>query len=212
MLERHSLLSATMLAAMLAVAVSAGAYPDFQAWSQKNSGRGVNCGMCHVHPDGPEGVKAGQIGALRAAQLQALTDARLAFKPGATVDSPILNEFGDSILRQLGRTEIISLRLNPGEIAARLDPKSDLDADGIPDAKEFVDGTDPLDAQSGSPWLLFKNGLVREKFHIVMIVLATVFGLYGLHHLLHGLHQVARRASPKDAKRAAAADRHGAAH
>lgn len=173
--------------AAIALAAAAAAYPEFQVWSQANSGRNVNCSMCHAHPDGPEGLKPGQIGALNAAQLKALNDSRLAFEPGTEVQSPILNDFGDSIVQRLGRREFISLRLHPGQLAAKLDPASDLDNDGIPDEREYREGTHPLNPSSGSPWLLLKANLFRQKFHIAMILLATIFGLYGIHNLLNGL-------------------------
>jgi len=180
--------------ALLALAPGAAfAHPEFQAWSQTVSGRFVNCAMCHAHPDGPEGMKAGQIGSLTAAQLRLLNEARGAFEPGGDVHSPILNEFGNSIMSQLGRREVIALRPHPADLAPKLDPLSDIDGDGLPDEREYREGTDPLDAQSGNPWALFRINLVRQRFHILMIALATICGLYGLHNLLRGLHRLAAR-------------------
>lgn len=176
------------------------AYPEFQAWSQKNSGRFVNCAMCHAHPDGPDGVKPGQIGSLSPSELAALNQARSAYDPGKKVHSPILNEFGNSIVEQLGRREVIALRPTPEALAAKLDPASDVDGDGLGDAREFREGTDPLSAQSGNPAALFRINFVRQRFHILMIFLATACGLFGLNHLLRGLHRVSlrqRRPSPE---------------
>lgn len=188
-------------AMLLAIACggSAPAYPEYQAWSQQNSGRFVNCAMCHAHPDGPEGVKPGQLGSLTPAQWVSLNEARAAHEAGTKVHSPILNEFGNDLVRQLGRREIIALRLDPGALASRIDARTDHDGDGIPDAHEYRDGTDPLDAQSGNPWLLFKTNFARQRFHIVMILLATVSGVWGLTHLLRGLHAATSRASSKRA-------------
>jgi hypothetical protein len=53
-----------LLALLLASAQPALAYPEFEVWIEKNSGRYVDCAMCHSHPEGPEGVKAGQIRSL----------------------------------------------------------------------------------------------------------------------------------------------------
>jgi hypothetical protein len=169
------------------------AYSEFQTWSQNQSGRFVNCAMCHAHPDGPNGVKPGQIGSLTPEQIPALTEARLAFEPGQEVHSPILNEFGNSIVTQLGRTAVISLQLDPAALADRINQESDHDRDGIPDAVEYRMGTHPLDKESGDPWMLFTGNFTRQRFHIAMIVLATVFGLYGFNHLMRGLHGVASR-------------------
>lgn len=182
-----------LCAAVSSLAAVAPAYPEFQKWSQDNSGRYVNCAMCHAHPDGPEGTKPGQIGSLAPAQLESLNLARRAFEPGADAQSPILNKFGNDILRQLGRREVIALRLDPAALATKLTKSADIDGDGIPDEREYREGTDPLDVQSGNPWELFKVNFARQKFHIAMIVLATAFGLFGLGNLMAGLHRVASR-------------------
>jgi hypothetical protein len=160
------------------------AYPEFQVYSQQVSGRGVNCAMCHVHPDGPDGLKPGQIGSLDSDGLNRLNEARRAFEPGRSVDSPVLNAFGNRIVEDLGRTEFIQLRREPAALVERLGDESDLDDDGIPDAREYVQGTDPLNPQHGDPWTLFRINLLRHRFHIFMLLLATVAGLYGLNNLL----------------------------
>lgn len=175
-----------LLAALVSIvsARAAAAYPEFQAFSQRNSGRQVNCAMCHANPDGPNGVKRGQIGALSAAELDRLAHARQAFQPGIAIDSPILNPFGNHIITTIGRTTFIGLRRHPAGLAQALGRTSDLDQDGIPDAQEFLDGTDPLDSQSGNPRALFTHNIVRFRGHIVMLLLATLAGLYGLNNLL----------------------------
>lgn len=179
-------LAAVWVALVVLVARSAptGAYPEFQAFSQQNSGRQVNCAMCHRSPDGPNGLKPGQIGALSPAELERLAQARQAFLPGVAIDSPILNAFGNHIISAIGRTEFINLRRRPAGLAEALGSASDLDQDGIPDAQEFLEGTDPLDSQSGAPGALFRANLWRERLHILMLLLATMAGLYGLNNLL----------------------------
>ena len=169
------------------------AHPEFQRYSKSVSGRSVNCAMCHLHSDGPEGIKPGQIGSLTPDELNALGLARQALKPNAGVKSPILNEFGNSILNQLGKEKILELKQHPELLPQALSKTSDLDGDGIPDAEELKDGTHPLNSLDGLPWKLFKNNLVKNWFHIMMIILATSFGLYGLHHALLWLSMKARR-------------------
>jgi hypothetical protein len=169
---------------VLGLSARASAYPEFQAFVTAHSGRQVNCAMCHANPDGPNGLKAGQIEALSRADLDRLMRARQAFQPGASVDSPILNAFGNHIIHTLGRTRFIGLRRHPADLAAALGNTSDLDDDGVPDAQEYLDGTDPTDSQSGAPWALFLHNVVRYRMHIFMLALATLAGLYGLSHLL----------------------------
>lgn len=176
-------------AAGLIVALGANvahAYPEFETYVEKVSGRYINCAMCHTHPDGPEGLKPGQIGSLTQEQMQQLNRARGAFEPGQRIDSPILNAFGDHIINELGKTKFLQLRMEPEELAAILPKDSDLDRDGIPDVDEYMDGTDPLDAQHGAPARLFFVNLQRKWFHLAMLIAATISGLFGLNALLNG--------------------------
>ncbi|MBI3119286.1 MAG: hypothetical protein HYZ00_11400 [Candidatus Hydrogenedentes bacterium] len=173
-----------MVMSLALVGQTAFGYPEFQQYVQKHSGRSVNCALCHEHPDGPEGLKPGQIGSLTAEEMDRLNRARAAFQPGQTVDSPILNDFGDAIIRTLGKQQLLLLRQSPEKLPAALGTESDLDQDSIPDADEYVAGTHPLDPNSGQPWRLFLNNLKRFAFHVAMLVAATLFGLYGLNNFL----------------------------
>lgn len=168
-----------------ALAPAAWGYPEFQQYVQKHSGRTVNCAMCHEHPDGPEGLKPGQIGSLTPEEMDRLNQARAAFEPGAKVDNPILNEFGNAIIGKVGKTKFLQIRLHPEELPAALGNDSDLDHDGISDADEYIAGTHPLDEGSGDPWKLFVINLKRYAFHLVMMAAATGLGLYGLRAILH---------------------------
>ena len=170
--------------ALPACAGAAEAYPEFQRFVQARSGRAVNCAMCHVNPDGPNGAGFGQLGSLTPDQFDRLNRARAAFEPGQEVSSPILNAFGNHIIATIGKTRFLQIRSHPEELAAALGNESDLDGDGIPDAREYLEGTHPLKRVNGNPWLLFVNNLARYRFHVIMIVVATALTIYGLASLL----------------------------
>ena len=176
----------TASAAILASA-AVQAHPPFQAFVEQHSGRKVNCALCHAHPDGPEGLKPGQIGSLNAQQMDALSRARAAFEPQQSPNSPILNLFGNEILQQLGKKRVLELLQDPSALAAALDQSGDMDQDGVPDYEEYLAGTQPNDPHHGPPWRLLLVNIHRDALHILMILLATAAGLYGLRHLLHGL-------------------------
>ena len=193
----HILAGALLLGVL--VAEPATAYPEFEAWVERHSGRFVNCALCHTHPDGPEGVKPGQIRSLDRAALDRLNRARAAFEPGHEVDSPILNDFGDHIMEELGKRRFLEIRTtDPGELVDALGTESDLDGDGIPDATEYAEGTHPLDARHGAPGRLVAENLGRHWLDLLMIVLATASGVWGLGHLLSWAE---RRAAPETVER-----------
>ncbi len=174
------------------------AYPEFREFIVKHSQKPVNCAFCHQHSDGPEGMAAGQIGALNADQLQRLARARSAFEPGQAVDSPVLNPFGNSIIQRVGKKKFLELRLHPSELAPLLDPASDLDQDGIPDVKEYLEGTHPVNPNDGNPRMLFWVNLKRNLLPLAMTFSATVAGLFGLFHLLRGFDRAARLSITKE--------------
>jgi hypothetical protein len=160
------------------------AHPEFQRYLKSVSGRTVNCAMCHMHSDGPIGLKPGQIGSLNQDELNDLGLARQANKSGSNVKNPILNQFGNSILNQLGKDKILELKQRPELLPESLSKTSDLDGDGIPDVEEIKDGTNPLNSLDGLPWKLFKINFVKSWFDILMLILATGFGLYGIQNAL----------------------------
>lgn len=176
----------------LIVNSTAWAYPEFQQFLQKSSGRTTNCAMCHAHPDGPEGIKPGQIGYLSPEEMNQLNRARAAFEPGNTTQNPILNAFGNSIVNKLGKTRFLQIRLHPEELPAALGNDSDLDGDGVSDTEEMVAGTNPLDETHGPPLALLLVNLRRYWFHLLMMVLATVSGIYGLNQMLRGYEAMLR--------------------
>ncbi len=177
---------AAVVALLAALNARAAAHGEYQEFVRKSSGRPVDCALCHAHSNGPEGTAAGQIGSLSAEELSRLGRARAAFEPGANVDSPILNDFGDLILQRVGKKRVLELRSAPDRLPDELGVASDLDADGVPDAREYLEGTHPLIASDGDPWSLFVHNVRRHVFQLVMITAATLITLFGLGNLLHG--------------------------
>ncbi len=186
---------ATVFASLVPLAARALAHSEYQEFVRVNSGRAVDCALCHMHSNGPDGTGPGQVGSLSAEALSRLGRARGAFEPGANVDSPILNDFGDLILQRVGKKRILELRSAPGHLTAELGFESDLDSDGIPDAREYLEGTHPLLASDGDPWSLFVHNIRRHAFQLTMITVATLVTLFGLVNLLHGF---AARLRPKE--------------
>jgi hypothetical protein len=167
------------------------AYPEFQQYIVKRSGRPVNCAYCHPNADGPEGTAAGQIGHLTTAEQAELVRARGAFEPGQKVNSPILNGFGNHIINTLGKRRFLETRLTPAQLAEALPKDNDLDQDGIPDVQEYLAGTHPLLRSDGHPWLLFRSNFAQSSGQILLTLVATVLGLWGLGHWLHGFSAAA---------------------
>ena len=159
------------------------AHPEYLQYFKKESGRAINCAMCHVNPEGPEGVGPGQIGNLDAEGKKILELARKA-KLGNNIINPILNPFGNEILNTVGHDKLVELEKNPGAIPGLLSKTSDLDHNGIPDYQKLLDGTDPLNPNDGLPWKLFIINFWRNWFQIMMITLATVSGVFGLYYTI----------------------------
>lgn len=159
------------------------AHPEYLQYFKKESGRAINCAMCHVNPEGPEGVGPGQIGSLDVQGKKMLDLARKA-KPGNNIINPILNPFGNEILNTIGHDKLVELEKDPGAIPSLLSKTSDLDHNGIPDYQKLLDGTDPLNPNDGIPWKLFIINFMKNWFQIMMITLATISGVFGLCYLI----------------------------
>ncbi|MBL0061335.1 MAG: hypothetical protein IPP40_07575 [bacterium] len=180
------MLNTFLLLLTFLIAGSSFAYPEFQRFSQNNSGRPINCAMCHANGDGPEGASRGQIGSLTPDELNKLNAARSAFAPGVPIQSPILNAFGNNIITVIGKTKFLELRAHPEQLAEVYGYQSDLDSDGIADAQEYLEGTHTLNNVHGNPMKLFLHNLKTFRLHVILIVLATIAGFYGFSHLLNG--------------------------
>jgi hypothetical protein len=182
-----------LLSGFLCVTTSADAYPEFQVFIKESTGRPVNCAMCHARSDGPEGTAAGQIGRLDAAEMDRLARARTALQPGQKVDSPILNPFGNHIIEVLGKEKFVELRAAPKALTDLLPADSDLDHDGIPDAREYKEGTHPVNRMDGNPVALLLYNFKTNSASIGLTLAATVLGIWGLSHLLRGFARAAHR-------------------
>jgi len=166
------------------------AYPDFQAFIKKNSGRAADCAFCHVNPNGPEGNGPGQLGSLTPEEFNRLNYARAAFEPGRSVHSPILNAFGNRIISDLGKKNFLEFKTHPKDLAESLGKTVDLDGDGISDSQEYLDGTHPLKNTDGDPLSLLLVNLSRNRFHVIILILATLITLWGLNNIFRGFIRV----------------------
>ncbi|MCW5823706.1 MAG: hypothetical protein KIT34_12950 [Cyanobacteria bacterium TGS_CYA1] len=184
---------ASSLALSFMTANPAQAYPEYQAFVEKNSKRSINCAMCHINEGGPVGNSKGQIGSLSEEELKLLSKARIAFEPGSDVHSPILNEFGNKIISAVGKKKFLEYKTSPEKLAAALGNESDLDTDGIPDAQEYLDGTDPLNKFHGEPVKLFWINLNRCKTHVILTVLAVISINFGLLSLVKGISSIKKK-------------------
>lgn len=169
------------------------AFPDYVDFIGIKSGRETNCALCHINPEGPAGLGIGQMGRLDSLQQNKLARARAAMAAGFDVESPILNSFGNSIIKTMGRRKFLDLwqdallRKDPlvlEQITKSLDPKSDLDGDGIPDVRELLDGTHVLSKNHGSPGRLFMVNAKRSAVHLVAILAGLGLVIFGLRRLL----------------------------
>jgi len=193
----HYIATLTAMAGSFLSPSAGHAYPEYQQFIEKHSGRTVNCAMCHVNENGPVGVESGQIGSLNSEELQRLNKARGALMPGQDIDSPILNQFGDEIIKQIGKKAFIEMKADPGRLAVALGSGSDLDQDGIFDSVEYLDGTDPLNKFHGDPGKLLAINLRRYKLHVLLAVVAVGLLNFGLVHLVKGISvaQASRRSN-----------------
>jgi hypothetical protein len=150
-----------------------------------------------MNPTGPTGDGPGQLGSLTPEELAQVHKAESALQPGSEVDNPVLNKFGNAIIHKIGMAKFLELTADPGKLPEAYGFESDLDGDGIPDAQEYLDGTNPLDKYDGDPAKLFFINLNRFKFDILLATVAVFLLEFGLRHLLRGT-TMAARVSGKD--------------
>jgi hypothetical protein len=158
--------------------------PPYQEYSEQHSGRTTNCAMCHVSDMGPTGEGPGQMGSMSPEELAQVRKAEAAMQPGSDIQNPLLNKFGNHIVHKIGMLKFLQLTTDPGKLPEAIGFDSDLDGDGIPDAQEFLDGTNPLDKYHGDPQKLFFINLNRCKFDIVIAAIAVFLLEFGLRNLI----------------------------
>lgn len=202
-ISKSGTLPASLLAAatVIILAEPAQSYPEFQQFVEKNSHRTVNCAMCHTNENGPVGNAKGQIGSLDELEMKHLGEARRALEPGQEVDSPILNKFGNQIIKAIGKKKVLEAKNAPMKLAEFLPKDEDLDGDGIPDSEEYLNGTDPLNKFHGEPGKLFIANLNRYKMHIVLAAIAIFCMNYGLIHLVKGVSILQEKKLKHDGER-----------
>ena len=178
-----------LLLCSLVASLAVQAFPEYQTYIRTHSGRPLDCGMCHTHPEGPTGSSPGQIGHLTDEEMERLNLSRAALQPGPEIDNPVLNAFGNKIVARVGMAKCLEFQEKPAGLAPALDQRSDLDKDGIPDAQEMLGGTNPLDQMSGDPWRLFAANLLRTKAEIISSIFAVFMIVLGLRHFLLAYHK-----------------------
>src|SRR4029453_445845 len=88
----------SIVSVVLVVTTCSGlAYPQYAEWISKKARFEANCAYCHANGQGPSGSGSGQTGSL--------SDADRAKQH--TAESPIVNEFGKSLIAHLTYGKII---------------------------------------------------------------------------------------------------------
>lgn len=152
---------------------SAFAFNEFQTFIEQKSKKQLNCAYCHRHTNGPEGNEDGQLGSLNEEQRKLTAYNQFLQSNKEFIDSPILNEFGNYLVKRLGYETVVHAQNEPEILIDKL-KTSDLDEDGISDAEELLNGTLPTDPLDGSPYKLFVSN-VRKIWIELCFEIAAVF-------------------------------------
>ena len=164
------------------IPLNAFAFNEFQIFIEQKSKKQLNCAYCHGHVNGPNGSEAGQLGSLNEEQKQLTTYNQFLQGKKELADSPILNEFGNYLVKKLGYEKITNAQNDLSLLIDEL-KDSDLDHDGINDAQELLDGTLPNDPLDGSPFKLFLNNIRKKSVEICFQVIAIVLLIVSLFKL-----------------------------
>ena len=148
------------------------AFNEFQTYIEFKSKKQLNCAYCHNHTNGPEGNEVGQLGSLGEEQKQSTAYNQFLSANKELVDSPILNEFGNYLVKKLGYDTVVKAQDDPDKIVEIL-KKSDLDQDGINDSEELRDGTLPNDPLDGNPFKLFVSNIKKKWIEICFQAVAV---------------------------------------
>jgi hypothetical protein len=154
------------------VGQAAHAFPPFERWISQKAGFQTDCAYCHVNPAGPSGHGVGQEGRLDERQKQHLHSA----------DSPILNSFGQHLLKTLSYDKVVSSVSDPGSLAVQM-KGYDLDGDGVSDGEEMEHGTLAYDPLSAPPALVWMERLKQNWSFVVTLAVSSLAGAAGLFFL-----------------------------
>ena len=143
------------------------AFNEFQSFIELKWKKQLNCAYCHSHTNGPNGNDNGQLGPLSEDEKQLTAYNQFLKSNKELVDSPILNEFGNYLVKKLGYEKITNAQNDPSLLINEL-KDLDLDHDGISDAQELLDGTLPNDPLDGSPMKLLINNLKKKWIEIIL--------------------------------------------
>jgi hypothetical protein len=154
----------------------ASAYPQYAEWISKKAGFQANCAYCHINRDGPTGSGRGQTGSLTKRELAGLH----------TPDSPIVNDFGRSLIAHLGYAKVVQGITDPESVAREM-RGYDLDGDGIADDIEMQHGTLADDPASAPPSLIWQVRLRRNMGFVATVAIASMVGAIGCFGLARAL-------------------------
>ena len=168
-----------VVAFLISFKLNAFAFNEFQTFIEQKSKKQLNCAYCHNHVNGPNGNEAGQLGSLSEEQKQLTAYNQFLSINKELVDSPILNELGNYLVKQLGYEEIVNAQEDPDKLLDKL-KESDLDRDGINDSEELLDGTLPNDPLDGNPFKLFVSNIKKKWMEVCFQVIALVLLIVSL--------------------------------
>lgn len=155
------------------------AFVEFQTFIEQKSKKQLNCAYCHSHTNGPEGDESGQLRSLDEKQKQSTAYNQFLQSNKEFIDSPILNEFGNYLVKKLGYETITSAQNEPNKLVEGL-KDSDLDNDGIKDSQELLEGTLPNDPFDGNSLRLFLNGVKKKWIEISFQAIVILFLIISL--------------------------------
>lgn len=142
------------------------AFNEFQSFIELKSKKQLNCAYCHSHTNGPNGSETGQLGSLSEDKKQLTAYNQFLNSNKELANSPILNEFGNYLVKNIDYEKITNAQNDPELLVNEL-KDSDLDHDGISDAKELLDGTLPNDPLDGNLFKLFINNFKKKWIEII---------------------------------------------
>ena len=161
------------------------AFNEFQIFMEEKAKKQLNCTYCHSHPNGPEGNEEGQLDSLTEDEKKLTAYNQYLAGNTIFVNSPILNEFGNYLVKKLGYEEIVKAQNEPTKIIEGL-KDSDFDKDGIIDSTEITEGTLSNDPYDGSPLRLFVHNFKKNIPEILLQIISAVVFIFSIFKLKNG--------------------------